>query len=805
MADRSAQTGTARGFPVHWLLIGGLAVAAVLVFALPLQRSRASAAQRDSYVVRDRVVFLDLHADRIGLTLHEGSSRAGLPPAQAADAVHLETRRHRLHVFDPEGTPDRDGLTLLARSFLRGGAQVVKRAGMLATPAGAREPVLVTHEFSVRFRDGASDERIGALLRRHGVEVVRRSRHVPGLWLLATPAESRLDALEACRLFHGDPLVEYAEPNLVHHVEYLSTRPDDPLFPVQWHHENTGQGGGTVDADIDTPEAWDITLGDPHVVIAVLEDGFDAEHPDLVENLWSDPEDPAVHGWDFEGDDAVLTGDPADRGAAAHGTAVAGCAAARGDNGIGVSGSCPRCRLMLLRRSMDHFMDGEAIQHAWRNGADILTNSWTYGEFAPIPETVRAAIEDAVTHGRDGKGCVVLFALRNSDMDVTQVHDIAALPGVIAVGSVTNTDQRTTTCGSGPCVAVLGPSRLSQTHNFTEGTLNVATTDWRGPPNGYNADPALQVPMDDGWDPCDEAVATPDYTLCFGGTSAATPIVAGVAGLVLSVAPELTAVEVRRLLQDTCDRVEDSRAAYSAVDGYSTLHTHGNGRVNAFEAVRVVAPAARGGRGGVDVFVRDQRLDWGNTEQPSSVLFERVRGVAPPGQSPDVKIDAPPYASAPATAAGFEAFVDEAPLQGATNRVYVRVRNRGPATAASVSVRVAWAWSTLHEGRLPADIAALAAVEGAWHPLPPEVLATVPYSGPSVAGGAEDAACCATFELALPDVEKPAELDLLAVVDCAQDPLSAASRAGGALDERVARDNNLALRTVTAVAPAGGG
>src|SRR5262249_44726592 len=118
--------------------------------------------------------------------------------------------------------------------------------------------------------------------------------------------------------------------------------------------------------------------------------------------------------------------------------------------------------------------------------------------------------------------------------------------------------------------------------------------------------------------------------------------------------------------------------------------THSWGRLNAFEAVRIATPVAQGGKGGVDIPVRDNRLDRGNTGQPSYVTFEPTRGFIGFWQSMDIKVDAPPYQTPP-TAATSDAFVDENPsaIPGDINRVYVRVRNRGPVTASSVTVKAA--------------------------------------------------------------------------------------------------------------------
>src|SRR3546814_1357090 len=137
------------------------------------------------------------------------------------------------------------------------------------------------------------------------------------------------------------------------------------------------------------------------------------------------------------------------------------------------------------------------------------------------------------------------------------------------------------------------------------------------------------------------------YTTLF--RSYAAPLTAGVSGLMETLDGSLMPLEHQRILQDTADKIEPTVAAYDPDTGFSSPtaaptpqgqgslggvgSTHGYGRVNAFEAVRLVAPAAAGGHGGVDAFLRDNRLDWGNTERPSSLRMDNPRGFIPPCRS----------------------------------------------------------------------------------------------------------------------------------------------------------------------------
>jgi hypothetical protein len=316
---------------------------------------------------------------------------------------------------------------------------------------------------------------------------------------------------------------------------------------------------------------------------------------------------------------------------------------------------------------------------------------------------------------------------------------------------------------------------------------------------------------------CTEPAAPPadarNYTLCFNGTSASAPLAAGVAGLILSANPGLTRLQVQQLMQDTADKVEDSTAAYASSNGFSSPATgnatHGWGRTNAFEAVRIAAPVAAGGKAGVDIFMRDNRLDWGNTEQPSNVLFEPVRGGIAHWESMDIKIDAGPDFRPAPTAATFDGFVDETPsaIPGESNRVYVRVHNRGSVTADSVTVKIQWTQFGTALPALPADFWTVFPADSAdtsqWHPLNCAgstssacTITGLAYSGGSVAGTAADASQIVQFDFPAPafDPTLANHFCLLAMVESPQDLISSGSRASWVADIITPTDNNVTHR-----------
>lgn len=721
----------------------------------------------------------------------------------------------------------RDDLNHLARKLVVDGQDLIAQAGLVALPPQSRTPMLISDELIIDAADGVSDAEIDAFNAKYGIQEVDRFDEQRRLALVAPPGGLPADGLTVSQLYYESGLVDFAHPNFVMVVDYRETTPNDTLYGSQWHHRNTGPSGGTVDADADTSWAWDITTGvAANALIAVVDGGFDAAHPDLLPNLWANPTEVAdgvdndgngkiddLIGWDFTGCDSAMA--PAGCGdsnlaGGNHGTSVAGVAAARGNNALGVSGACQRCGLMLVRQGSTSWANGVAINYAWQEGAHVVTNSWGYTIGTPTTANVQTAITNAATNGRGGLGSVVLFAMNNGDMDdcIGMTPDISSLPNVIAVSASSNQDRKVTESAWGNCMDVLAPTHRGYGGATPySGTLNITTTDVQGNAGYNNASPPSA--------PCPGEAADRNYTNCFGGTSSATPLTAGVVGLMLSTNPGLTRLQAQRILQDTTDKIQDSVGAYSAVTGFSTpasgVASHGYGRINAHEAVRVAAPAMMGGRGNVDIFVRDNRLDWGNTsgyqgQQNSGVLFEPARGFIPWYQSVDIKVDAPSdgLQPPPTTSAAFDAFVGQNPESGSANMVYVRVRNRGQTAAAPVTVKLHYAYAGTGLPALPADFWTQFPADSANTtqvvPVGTASIPTLAYSGASVAGSAADAARIVAFTFNAPSVDpsrpSPNHYCLFVVTDSPQDRVNANGKTDFVIDSVVPNDNNVSLLNV---------
>lgn len=308
-----------------------------------------------------------------------------------------------------------------------------------------------------------------------------------------------------------------AQPNFILQRELFST-PNDPIFGSQWNLNNIGQQG-VAGVDINALEAWEITTGLATVTVAILDEGVDVTHPDLMPNL--------VPGYDAtnQASPAGVPGNALDFDP--HGTACAGIVAAAGNNGTGSTGISWRSKIAPVRVGYaSHWTEYawgiDAITWCADNGVDILSSSW--GGSPPFsPE--QDAIVYAQTTGRGGLGCVVLFATGNTNNAVAHP---AAYPESIAVGATSPCDERKSpsSCdgqnfwGSnfGPEIDLVAPGPFSWTTDNTGSS-------------GYDIG---------------------DYT-AFTGTSAACPHVAGATALLLSVFPNLPATQVETYLTSSAD------------------------------------------------------------------------------------------------------------------------------------------------------------------------------------------------------------------------------------------------------------
>ena len=240
-----------------------------------------------------------------------------------------------------------------------------------------------------------------------GATISQKYTLVPDLYLVTLPAGQQVD--QVLSAYNATPGIRYAEPNYV--VRVAATTPNDPRFSELWGLHNTGQTGGTPGADIRAPEAWDFNTGSREIIVAVIDTGVDYTHPDLTNNIWTNPgEIPGdgidndgngyvddVHGYDFYDKD----GDPMDEDD--HGTHCAGTIGAEGNNNLGVAGVCWQVRIMAVR-----FLGPSALSTSdailsinTRALANVMNNSWGGGGYSQaLKDAIEAPALPAFSRGR---------------------------------------------------------------------------------------------------------------------------------------------------------------------------------------------------------------------------------------------------------------------------------------------------------------------------------------------------------------------------------------------------------------------
>ena len=397
-------------------------------------------------------------------------------------------------------------------------------------------------EVLLAFHPGVPPGRANAVRKALGATKIKDFPRI-GVHHWQLPPE--LSVAEAVKKLRGNPDVKYAEPNYL--VQMAAQNfPNDPRLDDLWGMCNTGQTGGTSDADIDAPEAWDIFTGSGDIVVAVIDTGIDYDHEDLVNRLWTNPgEIPGngedddlngfiddVHGYNF----LYKNGDPFDDND--HGTHTSGTIGAEGNNGIGVVGVNWNVRIMALK-----FLDA----YGWGSTADavdavlyatmmheagvnvvLTSNSWGGGGYSE-------ALEDAIRASGEA-GMLFIAAAGNSGRNTNYNSYYPAcydMDNVISVAATDHDDARASFSNYGSRTVDLGAPGVD-----VLSTIARDKYDW------------------------------------FNGTSMAAPHVAGVAALAWDLSPGAPYQMIRDAIFDGVDQV-----------GSMSGKTVTGGRLNAFNTL----------------------------------------------------------------------------------------------------------------------------------------------------------------------------------------------------------------------------
>jgi len=394
-----------------------------------------------------------------------------------------------------------------------------------------------------------------------------------GAGMILLKAKNSTDVLDACAKLFENGSVNFAEPNFIRKMPKRATVAD-PLYAKAWHLHNTST---TTGAHINVETAWNTTKGSG-VKIAIFDDAVDSAHEDF--NL------EAQYNAVTQSSDSSP-----DKSDDAHGTFVAGLALAK-ENSLGSTGVAPEAALLAIKGAVGLTSTDastiRAFEWAKTKGADVMNNSW--GGYN-ITQAVKTAIEDAANNGRNGKGMVIVFGHGNDkcndndsicykDGDTTTIglgqlsNDESSLELVIAVGATNHDNKRASYSNYGKYLDLSAPG--GDGDSIFENIVGMVSTDISG---------------DLGW-------SKTEYLNIFGetitgdsnpnyisedpfqvGTSYSSPVVAGVAALVIAANPNLTRAQIFDILQTTADKV----GGYTYTNGRSS--ELGYGKVNAGAAV----------------------------------------------------------------------------------------------------------------------------------------------------------------------------------------------------------------------------
>jgi len=418
----------------------------------------------------------------------------------------------------------------------------------------------IQEKLFVKLRSLSDLQKLEQEAKKHKLILGKQYEYDPLMYFLEVTKNSDGNALEIANKLAETNLFSCAEPDFLLLLKKMTT--NDAFINYQWSLNNTGssiQYNGTSGADMKIFNAWTISTGNSSTKIAVIDEGVDLVHPDLIGNMLAG----------FDGTGQGSGGAPS--GNDAHGTACAGIIAALANNSIGVAGVAYNAKIVPVRIAYgsgsswvtSNAWIGTSIDWAWNQGdADVLSNSWGGGSSSTL---INDPIGRAVTQGRGNLGSPVLFAAGNNNSAVSYP---ATLSNVISVTAMSMCNQRKSpsSCDG----ESFWGSNYGVNGDVSAPGVKIYTTDISGA-SGYSSG---------------------DYTATFNGTSSATPNTAGVMALILATNPGLSMTQARQILESSCDKV----GGYTYTAGVANQpngtwsNDLGYGRVNAFTALQLANP-----------------------------------------------------------------------------------------------------------------------------------------------------------------------------------------------------------------------
>lgn len=432
-------------------------------------------------------------------------------------------------------------------------------------------PLGVTNKFYVKLKKDTDFPLLQQLSIQYGIEIVGSNKFMPLWYTLSCNNKSLVSSIVAANIFYESGLFAKSEPEMYGNI---SVQSDDPRYEKQWNLKNTGQLEGFEEfegIDINVEEAWEFTKGE-NVVVAVYDDPICTWHEDLFSNIFN-------YSYDInKGGSSVFLPDSTDN----HGTACAGIISAVQDNQKGISGVAPLSKVMSISFSQ-LVASAEQIANgfikAYENGADVISCSWSYSG------GYRGIIDEALEHILEK--CVVVFASGN-DYDGGDLYyddsgnllcddptlgdnvgyPACSNPRILVVGGITPCGMRTTKGRLADGWIVNWSSNYGMELDVVAPSVEIYTLNY---PNG----------------------TTPSNTFyygAFGGTSAACPHAAGVAALIRSKYPDLTADQIVRIIEQSAKKTRSDFYVYqndSIHIGGSWNEEVGYGLIDAGAAIKL--------------------------------------------------------------------------------------------------------------------------------------------------------------------------------------------------------------------------
>ena len=412
--------------------------------------------------------------------------------------------------------------------------------------------VIPTGIMTIQFQPTAKAAEKERVFEEFGLDLLEDLDFLPEGHLAKTSKRTQMNPLKIALELQERKEIKSAEPDIAFKVDFLRL-PSNQQFRDQWYLKNDGDRlCSLAGADVKAEEAWNITMGSRDIVICFIDDDFDLGHPQL------DIPRKIVAPKDFSGK-AFST--DSNLNLSSHGTACAGLALAEEAN-IGIVGLAHMCALMPIRIPID-ITDNSFVamfRYAMSQNADVICCCWkARSEYFPLSTAMNAIIRKVATEGRQNKrGCAVLFAAGNDSSPLDGVKDdifwlngFAVHPDVIAVGGCNSRDGQCSYSNFGAELAIVAPSG-----------------------GGANSRSVITIDNRNGM----------ALNLQFDGTSGGTSIASGLAALIQSAKPELCSSEIKKIMMETADKIDEHNGQY--VDGHSPIYGHG--RINAYKALKKI-------------------------------------------------------------------------------------------------------------------------------------------------------------------------------------------------------------------------